>query len=166
MELHESLKKMVADLKNYHVVIATHSPIVVSEAAKDRISQSIVVLKSAGDTSSVYRTVPEVTNNNTVEPVEFDGMFFKSGHIRSYDGLVLDFFDTATYNMNHVVEEIADAVLKASQQPSAATAAVNDLRALLEKKGISREHASTIKKAIGLIERHLGDKNASFSVGG
>lgn len=158
MELHENFKKMVTDLKNFHVVIATHSPIIVSEAAKDNNNQHIVVLKSADNTSSIYQTTP---NSSTISPEAtgeqhfYDGISFKSKDIHSHEGLVLDFFDTATYKTSHVIEEIADVVLQSQNNEISTATAINELRLLLKKKGISRDNTRMVRKAINLIENYI-----------
>lgn len=158
MELHNSFKKMLANLKNFHVVIATHSPVIVSEAAKDSSNQHIVVLKSADDTSSIYQTLPKPQPSSPEEGEDenfYDGLSFKSGDIRSHEGLVLDFFDTATYKTSHVIEEIADTVLQSQNGEITTADAVKELQVLLKKKGISRDNARMVRKAINLIETYI-----------
>jgi ABC-type molybdenum transport system ATPase subunit/photorepair protein PhrA len=159
MELHKSFKQMLGELKNYHVVVATHSPIVVSEAAKDTSTQHIVVLASPENTTSMYRTNTVDQYFDPEADVEeiFEGTVMRSNEIRSYDGLVLDFFDTATYNTHQVIEEVADLVLAAANSTTKRIGpSLDELKRLLKKKGVSRDSKQAINKAIGLITEHMG----------
>lgn len=158
MELHKNFKQMLGELRNYHVVVATHSPIVVSEAAKDTSTQHIVVLASPENTTAIYKTATVGQNIDPKSTAEelFEGYLMRSNEIKSYDGLVLDFFDTATYNTNQVIEEVADLVLTAaSSSKEQIGQSLDELRKLLRKKGVSRDSKQAINKAIGLITEHL-----------
>ena len=143
MDFHKSLKKMLHDIKNFHVVVATHSPIIVAEAAKDRDSERIIILDQSN-------------SSNENEDLE-DRIAFKqvsSKNIDSYDELTLDYFNTATYNTKSVDIEIADALIGVAKNNITARAQVGRLKELKEKKG-AEPYSRTINEAIKLVERHF-----------
>lgn len=150
MEFHSFLKGIMSSYNNYHILIATHSPIIVSEAAKDRGTNSIVVLE-------------EIDNNIMISDEQLDSIRFDSVNahdIDSCEGLTLDFFDVATYNTAMVDFRIAEAVLDASDPEKPVKPEIARLESLLLKDGMPLEKKKTIRKAIALIKRHLGDVSA------
>lgn len=157
IEFHENLKKMLEGLRNLHVVVATHSPIIVSEAAKDKESQNIVVLRAVDNPQA--RADDETEDSS----IAVAGIALSSKHIKSCESLVLDFFNTATYQTKQVVEEVADLVLEASSNPTAIERILDDLNALLSKKGVTRRDLGVVRKASALVKQYLRGSNASTS---
>lgn len=147
MEFHAFLKEIMSAYKSYHVVIATHSPVIVSEAAKDRGTNTILVLR-------------EMNNKLKTSREQLDSISFTTAttdDIDSCEGLTLDFFDIATYNTAMVDFRIAEAVLDATDPAKEVEPEVRRLTALLGKEGMDPEKKRTIRKAISLIKKHLGE---------
>jgi predicted ATPase len=141
MDFHKSIKKMLVGIKNFHVVVATHSPIIVAEAAKDKDSERIIIL----DPSKAKKTDAD-------DEIEFTQV--SSKEIDSYDELTLDYFNTATYNTKSMDIEIAEALISVAKNSSLAEKQVIRLKKLLKKKG-AEPYLKNINAAIKLVERHF-----------
>lgn len=146
LDFHGFISKLMSSFSNYHVIIATHSPIIVSEAVKDKNTDAVIVLPP-------IESKGESANIDEYTPVD-------SKQIDSCESLTLDYFDTATYNSTAVDFRIAEAVLEASDPQTSPAAGLESLKALLNKKGIYGEKKETILQAIKLIETHLGGRVA------
>lgn len=141
MDFHKSVKKMLAGIKNFHVVVATHSPIIVAEAAKDKDSERIIILDPSKEREA-----------NAGNKIEFTQV--SSKEIDSYDELTLDYFNTATYNTKSMDIEIAEALISAAKNNLLADRQIIRLQKLLKKKGAG-PYLKNINAAIELVERHF-----------
>jgi predicted ATPase len=150
MEFHKDLLAMLKGLHRLHVVVATHSPVLVSEAARYGGGQSDVVVLHPEEVATAE------------EPGVLPGFKFSSKQIKSCDALVLDFFDTATYRTRQVVEEVADLVLMAVNDQSMTTKVLSDLQVLLGKKGIVKSDVSAINQAKTLVKQYIGRLHAEI----
>lgn len=138
MEFHKNLIKMLKPYRNYHVVIATHSPVLVSEAARDSRPDTIFVLKGMHEKSNL-----ELANRSfkIIEPDE----------IRSCDELTLMHFHTPTYNSKAIDIRIAELVLDAtSQSPDENSTA--KLEELMNTDNLQPDKQEVIEQALELIQ--------------
>ncbi|XVJ48140.1 AAA family ATPase [Pseudomonas sp. UBT] len=147
MEFHDFISGIMSAYENYHVLIATHSPVIVSQAAKDTTSDAIVVLES----------LDNKTMNSDAQLDQMDFRSRNSNEIKSFDGLTLDLFDIATYNTPTIDFRIADAILGASEHGKPIKPEVDNLLALLTKEGVTESKKATIREAITLIKQHFGN---------
>ncbi|MGY2288744.1 AAA family ATPase [Pseudomonas sp. SDO528_S397] len=145
MEFHAFMTQIMENYKNYHVLIATHSPVIVSEAAKDNETDAIIVLNAQSNRS--------VTSDQQLEFIGYRAA--TSENINSCDGLTLDLFDTATYNTKAIDQAIAEAILDASEPAHNVEREIKRLTELLNKNGMPDEKRHTINEAISLIRRHF-----------
>ncbi|KWS16464.1 hypothetical protein AL064_26915 [Pseudomonas syringae pv. syringae] len=141
MEFHKNLLQMLRPYKNYHVVIATHSPVLVSEAAKNSRNDAIFVLKSA----------PKAKDR---EAITQDFKIIDADEVRSCDDLTLLHFHTPTYNSKAIDIRIAELVLDAtSSAPSESS--VKALEELRDTENLQADKKATIKEAILLIQDRI-----------
>ncbi|PBQ06361.1 hypothetical protein CCL17_02240 [Pseudomonas congelans] len=141
MEFHKNLLQMLRPYKNYHVVIATHSPVLVSEAAKNSRNDAIFVLKSA----------PKAKDR---EAITQDFKIIDADEVRSCDDLTLLHFHTPTYNSKAIDIRIAELVLDAtSSAPSESS--VKALEELRDTENLQADKKTTIKEAILLIQDRI-----------
>lgn len=139
MGFHRSLRTLLERYKRYHVVIATHSPVIISEGAKfDRNDASVVVL--------------EREEHEKVSALTF--RHHKFGDIASHDRLVLKDFNTATYRTAAIDIEIAESVLNAVEQPDAVDDIVTELESMSAKLGLSNEDKRNIRAAVRIVRNH------------
>ncbi|HBN9565025.1 AAA family ATPase [Pseudomonas aeruginosa] len=138
MEFHKNLLQMLRPYKNYHVVIATHSPVLVSEAAKNSRTDAIFVLKSA-------------PNKKNREAVTQDFKIIDAESVRSCDDLTLLHFHTPTYNSKAIDIRIAELVLDATS-PASDGSSVEDLEKLRDTENLQPDKKATIEQAIDLIQ--------------
>ncbi|MBU9172468.1 AAA family ATPase [Burkholderia gladioli] len=139
MGFHRSLRTLLEGYKRYHVVIATHSPVIISEGAKfDRNDASVVVL--------------EREEHEKVSALTF--RHHKFGDIASHDRLVLKDFNTATYRTAAIDIEIAESVLNAVEQPDAVDDIVMKLESMSAKLGLSNEDKRNIRAAVRIVRNH------------
>lgn len=142
VEFHGLLVDLLKKMRNFHVVIATHSPVIVAEAAKDsRSADSIVVLG---------------TDLSTDQKITFKR--FSSNKITSYDDLVIDSFDTVTYNSHSVSEKIADSLIEIAGDSLKTIAQIDVLNDLKTKVGITTHDLDNIDNALTLINRYYPEK--------
>ncbi|WP_175252611.1 AAA family ATPase [Pseudomonas sp. BMW13] len=150
MEFHKNLVQMLRPYKNYHVVIATHSPVLVSEAAKNSRADAIFVLKSA-------------PNSKDREAIAQDFKIIDADDVRSCDDLTLLHFHTPTYNSKAIDIRIAELVLDATS-PAPSGASVQALEELRDTENLQPDKKATIEEAIELIqERNSRVKNEKTS---
>jgi predicted ATPase len=144
MDFHSFITEIMSEHENYHVLIATHSPVIVSEAAKDSETDAIIVLQPAN--------LQTTTSNNQLEYIEYKSK--NSESFGSCEELTLDLFDTATYNTTAIDQKITEVILDATESDESIQNGIRKLNELIHKTGVSDDKVITIKEAIGLIERY------------
>lgn len=151
MKFHQTLVGLLSRLTRFHVVIATHAPIIISEAAKyDPHSKTnlVAILRhdvahdnSAGGTEMKLGAV-------SLEQRSFN-------EVASHDQLVLRYFQAAPYHSREISVEIADAVLNVAEGVSSQKTAEDLLRRLLSTEGLSDEARAQIDGALTIIGQDL-----------
>lgn len=144
MDFHSFITEIMSEYENYHVLIATHSPVIVSEAAKDSETDAIIVLQSAAMETAI--------SSNQLEYIEYKAK--NSESFGSCEELTLDLFDTATYNTTAIDQKITEVILDATESDESIQSGIRELNNLIHKTGISDDKIRTIKEAIDLIERY------------
>jgi len=150
MKFHSTLMKLLEGLKRFHVIIATHAPIIISEAAKedpDSRLNAVAVLRRL----PVDGVLPgeEAPGGG---PVTYDLHTFVE--VASHEQLVLRYFQTAPYHSREVSLELADTVLGVAEGRSKLDA-TNFLQDLQYTVGLSDETQKQITAALDLIKRDL-----------
>lgn len=149
MKFHETLMELISGLRHFHVVVATHAPIVISEAAKfdptNRLNWVAVLHRKPARGESPDEQGPGET------AVTYDVHTFAD--VASHDYLVLRYFKTATYHAHEVSAEIADAVLRIVE--GKAKEGKDILDAIKEVDGLSAEATAQIEAALDLIRRRV-----------
>lgn len=148
MDFHRSLKDLLKGFKKTHVVVATHSPILISEAAReDPNSQTNAV-------AIVERVGPlgRLSAETSVDMVPIRYTMHSFADVASHDQLVLRYFQTAPYQGREVSVEVADALLDVAEG-KAADASVEVLRALKKVQGLNPDDRRHIEEAMQLIEQ-------------
>ncbi|STR27829.1 Predicted ATP-binding protein involved in virulence [Janthinobacterium lividum] len=151
MSFHHTLMDLLSGLKCYHVIIATHAPIVISEAAKrepENKSNMVVVLRRKP-------TKGEALGENAPGAVLVGYEFHTFADVASHEQLVLRYFQTAPYHAREVSAELAEAVLDVAEDPSKTEEAIKSLKDLQSAVGLSPEATRHISLALKLIERGL-----------
>lgn len=139
MGFHSSIVDLLRTFKRFHVVVATHSPLIISEGAKGPgASKAAVVVLEARD------------DQGASSDVEIRQHLFKE--IASHERLVLDLFDTATYRTPAVNFEITDAVLEAVDHPQLLKQVLTRLDALEGKEGLTKADLTHVREAIRLVK--------------
>lgn len=153
MDFHKTLDKLISMLERSHVVIATHSPIIISEAVK-------LDPESRGNIVAVLRR--ENDSNNDDQPINMQpgiGQVSCKMHsfseVASHEQLVLKYFHTSPYQAREVSVEIADTVLGFMEGDKHKTEAVKSLRELLNVVGLTSEAEQQIKSALDLVEKDI-----------
>lgn len=151
MEFHSTLAKLLSRLTRYHVIIATHSPIIISEAVKadsENVDNVVAVLHR-----------PQVDGQQAKYRGPGSGAIICKMHsfveVASHDQLVLRYFQTSPYQTREVSVEVADAVLSLAEGESGkldALKLLSDLRAVI---GLSKEAERQIDAAIKLVNNDL-----------
>lgn len=139
MAFHSSIVELLRDFKKFHVVVATHSPLIISEGAK-----------GPGASKAAVVVLEAIHDEGTSSGVKIRKHLFKE--IDSHERLVLDLFDTATYRTPAVDFEITDAVLEAVDHPQLLNQVLNRLDALESKEGLTRVDLTHIREAIRLVK--------------
>ncbi|MDM7948283.1 AAA family ATPase [Hydrogenophaga sp.] len=139
MGFHSAIVDLLRNFKRFHVVVATHSPIIISEGAKgpDASKAAVVVLEA---------------NDDLGASSDVDIREHPFSEISSHERLVLDLFDTATYRTPAVDFEITDAILEAVDHPQLLEQVLKRLEALEGKEGLTRDDLTHIREAIRLIQ--------------
>ncbi|OEZ93268.1 hypothetical protein JAB8_03810 [Janthinobacterium sp. HH106] len=153
MGFHGTLMSLLSGLKRFHAVIATHAPIVISEAARyDPQSQlnKVAVMRH-------IRAEGKVPGEEGPGAAPVTCEFHTFAEVASHDQLVLRYFQTAPYHAREVSLEIADAVLSATEDfggenERKAKKILLDLR---EAVGLSDQVKKQIDMALELIEHGL-----------
>lgn len=127
MDFHSFITGIMSDYDNYHVLIATHSPVIVSEAAKDTEIDAIIVLQPPTKATSI--------SSNQLEYIEYKSK--NSESFGSCEELTLDLFDTATYNTTAIDQKITEVILNATEPHKSIQNGISELNNLICKSGIS-----------------------------
>lgn len=138
MEFHKNLIKMLEPYRNYHVVIATHSPVLVSEAARNSRSDTIFVLKGAHEHSNI-------------DLIDRNFKIIESDEIRSCDDLTLMHFHTPTYNSKAIDIRIAELVLDATSTTPSDDSIIK-LEELKNTDNLQGDKQNAIEQALELIQ--------------
>ncbi|KWA78304.1 hypothetical protein WL30_02670 [Burkholderia ubonensis] len=140
MAFHQSLCEILEGYRRYHVVVATHSPVIISEGAKYNGDDARVVV--------LEREVHE-------EGASLTFRHHKFGDVASHERLVLRDFNTATYHTAAVNVEIAESVLNAVERPNEIDHIVTRLESMSAKLGLSNEDERNIRAAINVVRNHV-----------
>jgi ABC-type molybdenum transport system ATPase subunit/photorepair protein PhrA len=153
MGFHRTLMQLLSGLKRFHAVVATHAPIVISEAARidpeSRVNKVAVLRRKTIDGEIPGEESPGEA------PVTYE--FHTFAEVASHEQLVLRYFQTAPYHAREVSLELADAVLSAAENMGDQNEfkAKQLLRELRSTVGLSDEALNQIDMALNLIERGL-----------
>lgn len=139
MDFHRSLCQLLEGYKRYHVVIATHSPVILSEGAKSGSNDALVVV---------------LDRQEQAKAATLSFRHHKFGDIASHERLVLKDFNTATYHTAAVDVEIAESVLDAVEHPSTISHIVAKLESMTSKLGLSSEDERNIRAAVKIVRKH------------
>lgn len=147
MEVHEKLTDLLSGLRRFHAVIATHAPIIISEAARFDATSShnmVAVLQPQAQYSARSSKLPQGPL-----PIEWKLHSFKD--VASHEQLILRYFKTAPYEAREVSVEITETILRVAEGSENSNNAVEILRAIQAAKGISVHASEQITAAIELI---------------
>ena len=149
MKFHETVMQLLSKLKRFHVVVATHAPIVISEAAKadpDNEHNMVAVLRHRVGNGEQESDLGPGIGKMTCEKHSF-------ASVASHDQLVLRYFHTSPYQAREVSVEIADTVLSVAEKSKRPPEAISLLEDLLTVEGLSDEAKDQIETAIGLVRK-------------
>lgn len=138
MEFHGFIKEVLPPEKKWHVVVATHSPLIVSEAEKDKTTNPIVIAHAL--------------NSEDVDNMVYD--VASASQQQGYDWVVLDYFSTATYNSKTIEEEMALALIDGEFDYEYRE---NKLKRLRSVKGLTDAESRMLDTALGLLRNYEGD---------
>ena len=149
MGFHEKLMELLDGLSRYHVVVATHAPIVISQAAKAEPNNEKNVV------FVMQRKLSAGQSESNSGPGKSPMTYYKHtfAEVASHDYLVVRLFKTAPYHAHEVSAEIADAVLRVIEGHS--TEGERMLREFDDVEGLTPEALSQIAQALDLIKRKL-----------
>lgn len=151
MSFHETLMKLLSKLARFHVVIATHAPVVISEAAKyDPLNKEnlVAILRHEVGEDENPIAIKFGKGNVILETHSF-------ADVASHDQLVLRYFQTSPYEARAISAEIADTVLSVAEGTKELSEAATILKRLKATQGLSEEALQQINQAISLIDRDL-----------
>lgn len=151
MKFHESLMKLLERQERFHAVIATHAPIVISEAAKcdqEKEHNIVAVLRHKVPNGQKEGELGPGIGDMTVDMHTFN-------EVQSHDQLVLRYFHTAPYEAREMSVEIADKVLGVAEKSETPSSAVASLEKLLGVVGIEEEAKEQVRAAIRLIKKGI-----------
>ncbi|MDR6957253.1 putative ATPase [Pseudomonas brassicacearum] len=143
-EFHEFLCDVTEGLSNYHIVIATHSPVIVSEATKGQGADTILILESGDD-----------AREKSVSLDDLQCEVASANNIKSFEYAVLDYFKLATYNTPSFDMKIAELVLEAAEGRQNASNKILELEELQQVKNLPKPTNQVITEALELIRRHF-----------
>lgn len=151
MKFHETVMRLLSKLKRFHIVVATHAPIVISEAAKadpgNEHNMVAVLRHFLGEGEQESDLGPGI-GKMTCEKHSFSS-------VASHDQLVLRYFHTAPYQAREVSVEIADTVLSVAEKSKTPRDAISLLNDLLSVEGLTDEAKTQIDTAIGLVRKGM-----------
>lgn len=139
MDFHQTLRSLLSKLGRFHVVVATHSPIIISEGAKT---------EKRGTSSRVI-----VLENTQGSPQRLTAATYTFNEVLSHEQLVLKMFDTAPYRTVAVDWEITRAILSGVEGEEPILDIVHALTALRGKQGVTKPDQAHIDAAISIIQR-------------
>lgn len=147
-EFHRFLSTILDGYANYHVVVATHSPVIVSEAGRAArgSAEGIFILEKSPD-SEVDQIQCQVSNTKDIKSFEF---------------AVLDYFKLATFNTPSFDMKIAEIMLSAVDAPKDNRDAEEEIKELQNLKNVEKipnETRKVINEAIDLIRKHFSRNN-------
>lgn len=151
MEFHSTLEKLLSRLNRFHVVIATHSPIIISEAVKvdrENFDNMVAVLHRQYESSEHRKQIGPGAGFVTCE-------FHNFAEVASHEQLVLRYFQTSPYQTREVSIEVADAVLSVAEGTREENEAIKLLNELRIVVGLSKEAEQQIDAALALVENNL-----------
>lgn len=151
MEFHSNLDKLLFNIKNFHVIVATHSPTIISEAVKHdnkSLENTVAVLHRKSEINDIIK--PELIDDKTVIC-----KIHSFAEVASHDQLVLRYFQTSPYKTREVSVEIADVVLSMAEGYREKNDALNILNELSAAIGLSNEAKKQIDAALALVENDL-----------
>lgn len=150
MEFHETLMNILSALDKFHVVIATHSPIMISEGVRvDSNPENIVaVLDARIDGKIKNNWSGSNTQNNSCR-------FYSFLEVASHEQLVLRQFHTSPYQTREVSVEITDTVLSYAEGTTEKSEAIAILQGLTVASGLSAEAKQQIQAAIAFVRKGL-----------
>ena len=135
---HSSLVEMLDGINHFHVIVATHSPIIISECAH-------------------LKNVEVVTLNDVMEKMS-DGIqpglrsvFSEATGIDSYDEVMLDMFKTAPKNTKSVHERVTDILMDSVDRKLGALDGKAQLKELLSTEGITKAGRVLVQRAIRVL---------------
>lgn len=150
MTFHRALKGLLRGFPHVHVVVATHAPILVSEAAKadpNSESNAVVIVEGIAPLGVLS---PETST--PMVPLRYALHSFVD--VASHDQLVLRYFHTAPYQGREVSIEIAQALLDVAEG-RASDASVRSLLALRNAEGLEPQDFKHIDEAMRLIKHGI-----------
>ncbi|MGD7099734.1 AAA family ATPase [Ralstonia solanacearum] len=151
MGFHGTLMQLLSRLKRFHVVVATHAPIVISEAAKlypkDESNGVAVLRRSVNDGHELGKHSPGWA------PVDYKIHTF--AEVASHEQLVLRYFQAAPYHAHGVGLDIADTVLNVLEGRMSKVMATRRLLELGDAVGLTQEAKGHIDSAVDLIKRNV-----------
>lgn len=151
MEFHKTLKKLLSNINHFNVIVATHSPTIISEAVKNDQSSPeniVAVLRREDNTDIRSKNVKSGTDLVICE-------FHSFTEVASHDQLVLRYFQTSPYQTREVSVEIANTVLDFAEGNKDKTEALEILKELKLVAGLSEKAEQQITAALDLINRDL-----------
>ncbi len=151
MKFHESLMKLLERQERFHAVIATHAPIIISEAAKcdrQKDHNMVAVLRHKVPSGQKEGELGPGIGEMTVDMHTFN-------EVQSHDQLVLRYFHTSPYEAREMSVEIADTVLSVAEKLETPGDAVASLEKLLDVVGIEEDAKKQIRVAIKLINKGI-----------
>lgn len=151
MKFHETLVKLLERQERFHAVIATHAPIIISEAAKcdhEKEHNMVAVLRHKVKPGQKESELGPGIGEMTVDMHTFN-------EVQSHDHLVLRYFHTSPYEAREMSVEIADTVLGVAERSQTPSSAVASLEKLLDVVGIEEDAKVQIRTAIKLIKKGI-----------
>ncbi|MHA6160176.1 AAA family ATPase [Pseudomonas sichuanensis] len=148
MAFHRSLCELLKGLKRYHVVIATHAPVIISQGVQDGLEHKDVDL---ADTSVVVLERKKDQDG----ALQFSFKEHPLESVVSHDSLVLMDFNTALFRTAAVDIEIAESVLEAVDYPSMIKEVIERLKNLEDTPGVTKADKQNLHSAIDIVRRHV-----------
>lgn len=143
-EFHEFLCNLTNDLSHYHIVIATHSPVIVSEASKGHRADAILILDNIDS---------RVGEGDELDSLQCE--VASADSIKSFEYTVLDYFKLATYNTPSFDMKIAELLLEAAENNHDASKKLDELKELQDVKNLPKHTNTVIKEALRLVKKHF-----------
>lgn len=147
MNFHPTLKGLLEGFPNVHVVVATHAPILISEAAKadpNSESDAVVIMKSIAP-------LGVLSSETSMPMVPLRYAMHSFAEVASHDQLVLRYFQTAPYQGREVSIEVAQALLDVAEG-QATEDSLRTLQALQDAEGLVSQDRQHIDEAVKLIK--------------